>query len=559
MSNTLANIKFRELLLPTILIAMALNITAIVDSIFVSTFIGDVALAAIEILEPIILLVTVFEWLFGLGGQILSLNRKAEFDEEGSNLYFTVAVITTVIVSVVFILICFIDLNGLITFLHSKPEITPYVQQYAPFLFLCFPVSAVLGVLSQYIRVDGQPNFATAVIIIANVVNIILNYIFLSHFHMGITGVSLASFIGYSVGLLCVLKYYFDSKRTFKFIHSIIPIKKLIKSAVEICKIGFPSASMGLFDVILVYFMNFLIGGILGANGLVTYSICVESLLIISILIIGIADTLTSIIPVYYSQDDYRTVNSLIQRSVIYALLCAVIFTAFIWITPQTYLTIYNLQNVSYLPLITNALRIYSLLFIPSVFGTILIFYYEAIERASISTVMSVIVSLVGPLAISYLLYPIFGVDIIWASFAISCVIAIIVAMIYAKIIERNEPEYKGVYFIKKGIIENSKTYKLSNINEKSAVLTHLSDLNVDKSESDKIDYIINKLFEENDSKFNIEVLIINYDSKIKVNIKDQGKRDINENIKNEIQDEENLKHTHLLGFNNLEYTINKS
>ena len=83
--------------MPTILIAMALNITAIVDSIFVSTFIGDVALAAIEILEPIILLVTVFEWLFGLGGQILSLNRKAEFDEEGSNLYFTVAVITTVI------------------------------------------------------------------------------------------------------------------------------------------------------------------------------------------------------------------------------------------------------------------------------------------------------------------------------------------------------------------------------------------------------------------------------------------------------------------------------
>lgn len=172
---------------------------------------------------------------------------------------------------------------------------------------------------------------------------------------------------------------------------------------------------------------------------------------------------------------------------------------------------------------------------------------------------MSVIVSLVGPLAISYLLYPIFGVDIIWASFAISCIIAIIVAMIYAKIIERNEPEYKGVYFIKKGIIENSKTYKLSNINEKSAVLTHLNDLNVDKSERDKIDHIINKLFEENDSNFNIEVLIINYDSKIKVNIKDQGKRDINENIKNEIQDEENLKHTHLLGFNNLEYTINKN
>ena len=82
MSNEIINHKFKELLLPSILIAMALNITAIVDSSFVATFIGHNGQAALQVLEPLILLITIFEWLFGLGGQILALNKKAEFDEE---------------------------------------------------------------------------------------------------------------------------------------------------------------------------------------------------------------------------------------------------------------------------------------------------------------------------------------------------------------------------------------------------------------------------------------------------------------------------------------------
>ena len=41
MGSGIANIKFKELLLPTLLVAMALNISAVVDSFFVSSFIGE--------------------------------------------------------------------------------------------------------------------------------------------------------------------------------------------------------------------------------------------------------------------------------------------------------------------------------------------------------------------------------------------------------------------------------------------------------------------------------------------------------------------------------------
>ena len=54
MSNEIITHKFRELLLPSLLIAMALNIASVVDASFVSTFIGHNAQAALQVVEPLV-------------------------------------------------------------------------------------------------------------------------------------------------------------------------------------------------------------------------------------------------------------------------------------------------------------------------------------------------------------------------------------------------------------------------------------------------------------------------------------------------------------------------
>ena len=230
MSNEIISHKFRELLLPSLLIAMALNIASVVDASFVSTFIGHDAQAALQVLEPLVLLITIFEWLFGLGGQILALNKKAEFDEDGSNHYFTTAMLSTIVLSILIFLACFLFKDALINILHPTPGALPYVNAYSVYLFISFPIATVLGVLCQFIRVDGQPNFASGVIIIVNIINIILNYLFLGVLHMGIEGASLAMLVGYVVGALCTLKYHFDSKRTFRFVLSKLKFRNWITS-----------------------------------------------------------------------------------------------------------------------------------------------------------------------------------------------------------------------------------------------------------------------------------------------------------------------------------------
>ena len=559
MSNKIVTHKFRELLLPTILIAMALNISSVVDSSFVATYIGHNGQAALQVLEPLILLITIFEWLFGLGGQILSLNKKAEFDECGSNHYFTVAMLTTILVSVLIIAVCFLFEDAIIAILHPTVNAIPYVKAYGFYLFMSFPIATIIGVLCQFIRVDGQPNFASAIIIIANVINIILDYVFLAVFHMGIEGASLAMLIGYIVGALCSLKYHFDSKRTFKYALSKLKIKTWITSAIEIIKIGLPGAGIGLFDVILVYVMNLVLGGLLGEIGLDLYNVCVNALLIISILIVGFAETLSSIVPVYYHQYDFFNIKYIVKRSIMATVICSLAFTAFLLIYPDGFLMFYNLDVMPDDTMVETAIRLYSLSFIPTAISLPLIFYYEGIERTVESGIIAAISSLIGPLVFTFLLYPIIGLNGIWISFTLGIISSIVIVAIYVKIVQRKEREYSGLFFIKKDLLKKTKNYTLKNKNDdvKDEIFGHLKSLNVEDSSLETLNRIIDTIFDSNDDDIQIEFLIIDFDDKITINLKDEGKTEVMKNIEKSFSDE-NIKVSEVLGFNNIEYIIHR-
>ena len=560
MSNEIISHKFRELLLPSLLIAMALNIASVVDASFVSTFIGHNAQAALQVLEPLVLLITIFEWLFGLGGQILALNKKAEFDEDGSNHYFTTSMLATIVLSALILVVCFLFKDSLVNLLHPTAGALQYVNAYSPFLFISFPIATILGVLCQFIRVDGQPNFASGVIILVNVINIILDYLFLGVFHMGIEGASLAMLIGYVIGLLCTLKYHFDPKRTFRFVLSKLKFRAWITSTIEIIKIGLPGASMGFFNVLLIYIMNLIVGGILGELGLDIFNVCVVALLLISILIMGFAETLSSIVPIYYAQNDFYNLHHIVRNSILITLISSVIFTAFLLVFPDGLLMFFKLQQVPNDALVENAIRIYSLAFIPMAFSTMLLFYYEGIERTVESGIITIISEFLGPLMFTYLLFPYIGITSVWLSFPLGFILSIVVVVIYVKIVERNDSEYSGLFFIRKGLIEKTRNYTLESKNEdvESEMFNHLESLNVDNSSIETLDKIINTIFDSNNEKVHVEILLIDYGDKITINMKDEGKREVLKDIEKSFS-EDNIKVSEVLGFNNIEYVINRN
>ena len=207
-----------------------------------------------------------------------------------------------------------------------------------------------------------------------------------------------------------------------------------------------------------------------------------------------------------------------------------------------------------------DALKISSLGFFAAAIATTLIFYYEAIDQGVISTVMAAIAALFGPLAAVFISYPIFGNTGIWLSSSLGALMAILVAFIYVKINERRQDEYSGMLFINESLIEKTKNYVFNRTcSEKDEMFNYLNSLNVDKSDVDCLNLIVNKILSENSEDINVEVLVIDYDDNVNVNIKDDGKDNIFDEIKKEVTLNDNVKYSQTLGFNNIEYVMTKS
>ena len=559
--DLLANIKYKELFLPTLLVAMALNLAAVVDSMFVARFLGPSAAAAIELLEPAFLLVSVIEFLVGFGGQILALSAKAEFDEEGSNRYFTLSVLFTAVLSAALAVALYLGRDFMVEsgIIHVTESALPFVMQYTSVCFLVIPAASVLGLICEFMRIDGQPRFSSALMILANGINIVLDYVFLANFHMGIAGPAIATLIGYLIALVISLKYHFDPKRTFRYVVSKLHIKQSLKDIFEICKIGFPDASITVYEIIVFEIFNTIIAVNMGDNGLAIYNVCVNDiLLVVSIVIMGLAETFSALVPVYYNQHDYKNIKYLYNKTIRYALIFTVIFTAALLVVPDLFLYVNNFHNLPAAPQFRFDIRIFAATCIPSVFATMYLIYYETIERPGFSSILSFICMLGGPLVGAAVFYPILGFDSVFISFAVGNVLTVVFAIIGVKVIERREHKYKGMLLLEEDLIPLTENFNLYSKNDESEVINHLKSLDVDEARCGDMESILNGIFDNNTEDIVVEVVIINHDDNVHIDIKDNGKSDFFENIKKEVSNPDALKFIEVLGFNNMEYVIDK-
>ncbi len=110
----------------------------------------------------------------------------------------------------------------------------------------------------------------------------------------------------------------------------------------------------------------------------------------------------------------------------------------------------------------------------------------------------------------------------------------------------------------KENLIPNTEHFTVRSKNDESEVIGHLKSLECTAEDYKNIEAIVNCIFDNNDSDTIMEILVIDYDDNVNVNIKDTGKDGLLDEIKKHVSDDENLKFTNVLGFNNVEYTIKK-
>ena len=92
----------------------------------------------------------------------------------------------------------------LLPVLCQDPGLFEDFSRYFHVLVLSAPILSLVLTLAAFLPPSGAPKLSTAVNIVANVVNLLMDYVYIVHFNMGAEGAAWATLTGYVVRALLI-------------------------------------------------------------------------------------------------------------------------------------------------------------------------------------------------------------------------------------------------------------------------------------------------------------------------------------------------------------------
>ncbi|MEG0753546.1 MAG: MATE family efflux transporter [Angelakisella sp.] len=229
-TNDLGNDSVKSLLFKLAAPAIAAQIVNmlynLVDRIYIGHIpdVGAAALTGVGVTMPIIMLISAFSALIGMGGAPRASIKMGQKDNEGASRILGNCFATLLIISVL-LTIFFLAFGEQMLMMFGASENTiVYATQYMN-IYVCGTIFVQLALgLNPFISTQGFATTSMMTVLIGAVINIVLDPILIFGFGMGVRGAALATILSQAVSAIWVLKFLFSKKSVLRLRKNIIRI-----------------------------------------------------------------------------------------------------------------------------------------------------------------------------------------------------------------------------------------------------------------------------------------------------------------------------------------------
>lgn len=225
--------------IPLLIGNIAQQLYSTVDSIVVGQCIGDNALAAVGSAMPIINMMLVLFMGVSAGATIMVSQYFGAQSREKLSYTIGNCITVTAIVSLFLIVVATPLIRPVLVMLNTPASIIDGCADYLLISLIGIAGMAYYNILSGIIRGMGDSVTTLIYLLVATVINIVLDIYFVAYVNMGIAGVALATVIAQCVSsILCFVKL---SKMTESFDFGLKFLKPVGTYVKTIVKLGIPS------------------------------------------------------------------------------------------------------------------------------------------------------------------------------------------------------------------------------------------------------------------------------------------------------------------------------
>lgn len=320
------------------ILVMSLNI--LVDTIFVGNWIGSIAIAAINVVLPVSFFIAALGMSIGIGGSSIVSRALGANDKSKALKTFGNQISITLLLTTLLVVFGLYFINDLIPAFGGKGDIFEPAKIYYRIVLYGVPLLALCMMGNTVIRAEGKPKFAMIAMIIPSVSNLLLDYILIYIFDMGMAGAAWATTISYGMCFGYVLWFFLSKNSELKIDFSHFGIDLSIVK--EIASLGFVTLSRQAVVSITYLIMNNILFELGGESSIAVYAIIGRMLMFALFPVLGVTQGFLPIAGYNYGAENKQRVRESINKAIAYAAFLGLFVFGFIMLFAEEIVMVFT-------------------------------------------------------------------------------------------------------------------------------------------------------------------------------------------------------------------------
>lgn len=420
--------KLLRFVIPSVIMMVFTSVYGVVDGFFVSNYTDKTAFAAVNLIMPFIMVLGGMGFMIGTGGAALVSMVLGEGDEERANKYFSMMIYLTLILGVVLSVIGIVFIEPIALFLGATKDMMGSCVLYGRIIITATTFFMLQNVFQSFLVTAEKPKLGLYINIIAGLVNMVLDALFVAVFKWGVAGAATATALSEFFGGIIPLIYFLKpNKSLLKLTKTSFKLRPIIKS----CSNGFSELMSNISSSVIGMAYNFQLLKFIGENGISAYGVIMYVQFIFSAIYFGYSIGVSPIIGFNYGAENHKELKNVYSKSLKLIFASSIVLTVLAIVFASPLFKVFVSYDKTLLELTVHAFSIYSLAFLLKGFNVFVSSFFTSLNNGFISAAVSFLRILVFQLASVFILPALFGIEGIWWSAFVSEFLTSIVSLLF--------------------------------------------------------------------------------------------------------------------------------
>ncbi len=409
---------YAKFAVPNIVNLCIFQIYSMIDGIFVGNYVGEQALAGVNLAIPLMNILYCIAITFSVGTGITVAERVGAGKKEEASELFSQSIVFVSAISIVFAAMTAISIRPLCTFLGAKGELYEPTSEYLLSLAAFIPFIVIEYDLEYLIKEDGKQIPCMITVICAQALNVLLDWIFIAKAEWGVAGAALATGIAQLLTCAVFAVMIRSDKRTLFRFSFALPEFKNVK---RFFFIGLSDGLTELCVAVILWLYNIITYELFGNIGVSLFAVIAYVNSLIINFMNGAGLGMEPLVGYYRGGKDFANCRKLLRYGITVELASAVFFASAIFLFAPCIVKLF-LPDIGGETLVAaqSWIRHYALSYIPAAVSLPTMSYFSAMNEPIYAVAVSVGRGALVHSLILLALFAVFRSDMIWWASLIS-------------------------------------------------------------------------------------------------------------------------------------------